>query len=604
MSSAHQYSRQEQFASGSFAPLLLKDKVVFRLWAPLHQRILLKLENVEPVAMHCDAEGWHWCEIKGAGAGARYKFVLPDGLEIPDPASHFQPLDVHGPSEVIDLDAYAWRTAGWIGRPWEEMVIYELHIGTFTAEGTFRAAIDRLEHLLQLGITAIQVMPLSDFPGQWNWGYDGVMPYAPDSSYGRPEDLMALIDAAHERGISVFLDVVYNHFGPDGNYLPSHAPIFTDKHQSTWGQGLNFDSAGSKWVREFVIQNAIYWTTRFKFDGLRFDAVHAIVDTSEEHILHELARRVRTACSGRHLHLVVENEDNDSDLLRRNKDGSSPLFTAQWNDDLHHVLHIAATGEDFAYYADYQEHTSKLALSLAEGFVFQGEHMPYSGKPRGKPSSQLPPTAFISFTQNHDQIGNRARGERMITYRGQRELQAIAAVCLLAPEIPMLFMGEEWGAPEPFPYFCDFSEELNQKVRQGRREELSRIPGFDGENLLDPTASSTFVSAKLDWSRLTNPANAEMLEFYRQLLAIRRTRILPLLKTLAGNRSKIRSDEGAVALDWAFAGGSSLHLLANLSDRSTHVDVNHDEAQLIFSLGSKKDSALAPWTVLWSTTVV
>ncbi|MDB5615643.1 MAG: treZ, partial [Devosia sp.] len=441
----------------SFAPILLGEAVVFRLWAPLYERVLLKLENAEPVEMQPAAEGWHQCEVRGAGPGTLYKFIGPDDVEFPDSASLFQPQDVHGPSEVIDLQSNPWRADTWKGRPWEEMVIYEMHIGTFTSEGSFLSAIDRLDHLAQLGVTAIQIMPLSDFRGAFNWGYDGVMPYAPDSSYGRPEDLMALVDAAHERGISVFLDVVYNHFGPDGNHMANYAPLFTDKHQSPWGQGINFDGEGAKWVREFVVQNAIYWMTQFRIDGLRLDAVHAIVDDSEEHILHELARRVKAAAADRAVHLIVENEENDSDLLRRDEDGSPPLFTAQWNDDLHHVLHVAATGETFGYYADYDEYTKKLARSLAQGFVFQGEQMPYSGKRRGKPSAELPPTAFISFIQNHDQIGNRALGDRMIAYRSETELKAIAAVCMIAPAIPMLFMGEEWGAPEPFPYFCDFN---------------------------------------------------------------------------------------------------------------------------------------------------
>jgi 1,4-alpha-glucan branching enzyme/maltooligosyltrehalose trehalohydrolase len=589
-----------QSSSYAFGPLLSEQGVAFRFWAPFHDKVLLKLENDQPREMQRSAEGWHHCEVAGASTGTSYKFLLSDGLAVPDPASRYQPEDAHGPSEVVDLSTYKWRSDSWRGRPWEETVLYELHMGSFTTEGTFRAAIERLDHLQQLGVTALQIMPLSDFPGRYNWGYDGVIPYAPDSSYGRPEDLMALVDEAHLRGISVFLDVVYNHFGPDGNYLPNYAPLFTDKHQTPWGQGINYDAEGSKWVREFVIQNALYWITEFRFDGLRLDAVHAIVDFSEEHVLHELARRVKAAVGDRHVHLVVENEDNDSDLLRRREDGKVSLFTAQWNDDLHHVLHTAATGESFGYYADYAGDPGKVSRALAEGFVFQGEDMPYRGTSRGKPSADLPPTAFVSFIQNHDQIGNRALGDRMITYRGETELKAIAAVWLLAPQVPMLFMGEEWGAREPFPYFCDFNEDLNEKVRQGRRKELSRLPGFDADDLLDPTAFSTFASAKLDWSELTTPQHAEMLAFYRELLRIRADSIVPLLKGDTGNQSVMRSDQNAIAVDWSFTKGT-LHLLANLSADPLAAD-EVSSGRSIYSLGNAVDGTLGPWSVIWSTT--
>ncbi len=328
--------------------------------------------------------------------------------------------------------------------------------------------------------------------------------------------------------------------------------------------------------------------------------MHAIVDSSSEHVLHELTRRVKDAAAGRYVHLIVENEENDSDLLKRKEDATPQLFTAQWNDDLHHVLHVAATGEDFGYYADFAGDPGNLARSLAEGFVYQGQEMPYRGKPRGKPSADLPPTAFISFIQNHDQIGNRALGDRMITYRGDKELKAIAAVCLLAPEIPMLFMGEEWGAPEPFPYFCDFDEDLNEKVRQGRREELSRLPGFDADDLLDPTAYETFASAKLDWSNLHSAKSAEMLKLYRELLRTRAREIVPLLKGLARNRSSVRSDQDYIAVDWSFSDKRSLHLLANLSDREVDSPQALRLGRQIFSYGTQDGSVLSPWTVRWS----
>ncbi|MGR4842190.1 malto-oligosyltrehalose trehalohydrolase [Rhizobium sp. LARHSG275] len=580
-----------------FGPAFTEEGILFRLWAPLHESVSLKLEGADPRPMQALGNGWHHYTVADASVGTRYRFVLPDGLEIPDPASRFQPQDVHGPSEAVDLSFYRWKTIDWAGRPWEEMVIYEMHIGCFTPEGTFKAAIEHLDYLQQLGVTALQIMPLSEFPGRYSWGYDGVLPYAPDRSYGRPEDFMALVDAAHQRGISVFLDVVYNHFGPAGNYIPAYAPLFTDHHKTPWGNGINYDGDGSEMIREFIIENAIYWITEFRLDGFRFDAVHAIKDDSAEHLLHALARRVRAAACSRHVHLIVENEENDSDLLQRDENGEVRLFTAQWNDDVHHVLHITATGETFGYYADYAGDAGKLGRALAEGFVFQGEHMPYRGGSRGRPSGHLPPTAFISFIQNHDQIGNRALGDRILASSPADVVKAVVAIYLLAPEIPMLFMGEEWGAKEPFPFFCDFDEDLNEKVRKGRREELSRLPGFDANDLLDPTAPSTFAAAKLDWSKLTS---SEILDFYRTLLDLRHRRIVPLLKGAGGGNAVYRSAGSALAVDWSLAQNRRLHLHANLGAEAAPLVSEQDVGETIFRLGGSDGGNLAPWTVIWS----
>ncbi|MGX9993451.1 malto-oligosyltrehalose trehalohydrolase (plasmid) [Rhizobium sp. Z1P35] len=580
-----------------FGPAFTEEGILFRLWAPLHESVSLKLEGADPRPMQALGNGWHHYTVADASVGTRYRFVLPDGLELPDPASRFQPQDVHGPSEVVDLSFYRWKTIGWAGRPWEEMVIYEMHIGCFTPEGTFKAAIEHLDYLQQLGVTALQIMPLSEFPGRYSWGYDGVLPYAPDRSYGRPEDFMALVDAAHQRGISVFLDVVYNHFGPAGNYIPAYAPLFTDHHKTPWGNGINYDGDGSEMIREFIIENAIYWITEFRLDGFRFDAVHAIKDDSAEHLLHALARRVRAAACSRHVHLIVENEENDSDLLQRDENGEVRLFTAQWNDDVHHVLHITATGETFGYYADYAGDAGKLGRALAEGFVFQGEHMPYRGGSRGRPSGHLPPTAFISFIQNHDQIGNRALGDRILASSPADVVKAVVAIYLLAPEIPMLFMGEEWGAKEPFPFFCDFDEDLNEKVRKGRREELSRLPGFDANDLLDPTAPSTFAAAKLDWSKLTS---SEILDFYRTLLDLRHRRIVPLLKGAGAGNAVYRSAGSALAVDWSLAQNRRLHLHANLGAEAAPLVSEQDVGETIFRLGGSDGGKLAPWTVIWS----
>ncbi|MGF9567654.1 malto-oligosyltrehalose trehalohydrolase [Neorhizobium sp. BT27B] len=580
----------------TFGPVISHGGVEFRLWAPLATEVSIIIDGSHPRPIERLQDGWHRYFATGVKPGSQYRFGLPDGTVVPDPASRHQPQDVHGASEVVDLKSFEWTANDWSGRPWEESVIYELHVGSFSAEGTFRAATERLAHLAEIGVTAIQIMPVSDFPGRYNWGYDGVLPYAPDSSYGRPEDFMALVDAAHHYGMSVFLDVVYNHFGPDGNYLPNYAPLFTEHHKTPWGNGINYDGDGSKAVREFVIQNAIYWIREFRLDGLRLDAVHAIKDDNEEHLLRELARRVREAAGTRHVHLIVENEDNDSDLLMRDEEGRPRSFTAQWNDDIHHVLHIAATGEMFGYYQDYADDNGKIGRALAEGFVFQGEHMPYRGESRGKPSFDLPPTAFISFIQNHDQIGNRALGDRMITFRPLKPIRAVTAIYLLSPQIPMLFMGEEWGACEPFPYFCDFDEELNEKVRQGRREELSRLPGFDAVDALDPTAHSTFEMAKLDWSQRERADASEMLAFYKSLLTLRHQRIVPLLQDVGAGNASFRHDGGLTIVDWTLAAGSRLHIVANLADQPAKIPAPLTGEQ-IFLLGSVSETILAPWSV-------
>lgn len=578
-----------------FGPEISNGATTFRLWAPLQEQIALKIAGRNTLEMRPERNGWHVLEVSDTGPGTVYSFVLRDGLEVPDPASRFQPADVHGPSEVID-PGYAWGTVDWKGRPWEEMVIYEIHVGAFTQEGTFLAAIDHLDHLKHLGVTAIQIMPIGAFPGRWNWGYDGVQPYAPDRSYGRPEDLKALVDAAHAHGICVFLDVVYNHFGPDGNYMSAYAPIFTDKHQTPWGNGVNYDGEDSDCVREFVVQNAIYWVSEFKLDGLRLDAVHAIDDDRDRHILHELADRVRACASDRHVHLIVENEDNDAALLARDEDGRPRHFTAQWNDDIHHVLHIAATGETFGYYQDYADDPEKLGRALAEGFVFQGEHMPYRGETRGTPSAGLPPTAFISFIQNHDQIGNRAIGDRMSVSQSRDRLKAIAAIYLLAPQIPMLFMGEEWGAREPFPYFCDFDADMNEKVRQGRREELGRLPGFDADDSPDPTAESTFRSAKLRWGE--EFCDVDFLQDYRTLIALRRDCIIPLLREAKGQSGTSTANSPVISVEWTM-GSTKLRLLANLSDTMAKADTAK-EAVVILTVGWFDSDTLGPWTVVWS----
>ncbi|MDQ0562458.1 1,4-alpha-glucan branching enzyme/maltooligosyltrehalose trehalohydrolase [Rhizobium mesoamericanum] len=583
----------------SFGPVVLAKGIQFRLWAPHQRHVLLNLDGGGSHEMTRSPDGWYHSDVACAQAGSLYSFILDDGLIVPDPASRYQPQDVRGPSEVVDLDSFAWNSAVWRGRAWEEMVFYELHIGTFTKEGTFLAAIDRLDHLKSLGITAIQIMPISDFPGRRGWGYDGVLPYAPESTYGRPEHLKMLIEAAHKRGICVFLDVVYNHFGPDGNYMPDYAPIFSDRHNTPWGSGINYDGVDCEPVRRFVVENAVYWISEYRLDGLRLDAVHAMADNSGAHILHEIARRIREAAGDRNVHLILENDANDSDLLRREDGGGPCLFTAQWNDDFHHALHVAATGETFGYYADYASNPLSIGKALAEGFVFQGEHMPYRGATRGKQSAGLPATAFVAFIQNHDQIGNRALGDRVISSLPDEVIRAVAAVYLLSPQMPMLFMGEEWNAREPFPYFCDFNAMLNEQVRHGRRAEFARVPGFANDDLLDPTEPATFEAAKLDWSKRDEQSGASHLEFYASLLAVRHKRIIPLLKKLGryGGALEHREDR-LVSVTWRLTDDRRLHLFSNLTNEPVRMPNDAPSGEEIFSLRAA-DGVIAPWSVFW-----
>jgi len=594
------------------ADVVSGEGVRFRLWAPKCTHIAVETrdgrEAARSVPMVPTGGGWYEILVPYARAGTRYQYILPDGMRVPDPASRFQPDDAHGPSEVIDPTAYAWSDAAWSGRPWHEAVLYELHMGAFTPEGTFRAALERLDHLVTLGVTGIEIMPVADFPGRRNWGYDGVLLYAPDSSYGRPEDLMALVDAAHARGIMVLLDVVYNHFGPDGNYLSLYAPAyFTDRHQTPWGAGLNFDGPESRVVREFIIHNALYWLGEFHLDGLRLDAVHAILDDGPYDVLDELAERVRAA-GRRDVHLVLENEENQSRRLARGADGRTPHYTAQWNDDVHHVLHVAATGEGQGYYAEYVGDPAKLGRALAEGFAFQGEMMNYRGRPRGEPSGALPPTAFVAFIQNHDQIGNRAFGDRLAAIASPEALRAIAAVYLLLPQIPMLFMGEEWHACQPFPFFCDFDGELADAVRKGRRLEFARFSEFQAEaardRIPDPQSDSTFASAKLDWGDLQDPEHRAWFDFYRRLLTRRREAIVPLLPGMGGHAANYEIlGPSAVVVRWRFDRGMEkgvLTLAANLSQEPVTGFPVDPGGTLWQEGGSNEQTVGQPWSVRWS----
>jgi maltooligosyltrehalose trehalohydrolase len=557
-----------------FGPQRLDDgRTRFRLWAPSAQQVDLMLDG-QAWAMQAQAAGWYETDAQAA-PGVRYAFCIDGGLVVPDPASRSNPDDVHAASALTDPQAFDWPDADWTGRPWHEAVVYELHVGCFTPDGTFAAAIARLDDLVALGVTAIELLPVADFPGRRGWGYDGVLLFAPDASYGPPDDLKRLVAAAHARGLMVLLDVVYNHFGPDGNYLHAYAKTFFNEAVHTpWGAAINFDGAGSRTVRDFFIHNALYWTEEFHLDGLRVDAVHAMHDTSALHFADEMAQAVQ-AGPGRHrqVHLVLENEDNDAARLQRGAGGDVGLSTAQWNDDLHHALHVLATGETDGYYADYAAAPLRLfGRCLAEGFAYQGEPSGLrDGRPHGTVSTGLPPLAFINFAQNHDQIGNRAFGERihgLAAAAGREEaLRALMACVLLAPATPMLFMGEEYAASTPFQYFCDFTGDLAQAVTEGRRREFSRFARFADpavrSQIPDPNAEATFRHSTLNWAERGQGVHADWLAFITQMLGIRRQAVWPWLRQAGSGQFSVRG-AGLLQVHWPLGGRGALHLLANL----------------------------------------
>ena len=550
------------------AAVLAQGGVRFRLWAPAAKTVDVVIGS-RARRMQSAPGGWYELIERDAGAGTLYQYRIDGGQLVPDPASRFQPRDVDGPSEVIDPSRYPWKDAGWRSRPWGEAVIYELHVGTFTPEGTYRAAISKLGHLAEHGITAIELMPLSDFAGRRNWGYDGVLPYAPDSAYGRPEDLEALVEAAHAAGLMVFLDVVYNHFGPKGNYLGLYAPpFFTERHKTPWGAAIDF---ANDVVRQYFVHNALYWLEEYHFDGLRFDAVHAIHDDSPRHILEE----IRDAVPARK-HLVLENDANQARFVGPGK------YNAQWNDDSHHAYHVLATGEADGYYVAYADAPARhLARCLAEGFAYQGERSPFTHAPRGEKSSGLPPSCFVDFLQNHDQIGNRALGERLTMLADPKKLKALTAIQLLAPSPPLIFMGEEWGCRQPFLFFCDFDGELGEAVRKGRRAEFSRFASFTGE-IPDPLAESTFQASVLDWPK----ADHVWLAHYKHLLTLRQSHIVPL--DCGPGRYRMLG-ERAFQVTW-----DKLMLIANCGDELVAVE-DQPSAKPLWTNGAPG----GPWTVNW-----
>jgi maltooligosyltrehalose trehalohydrolase len=558
-------------------PKIGADGVTFNLWAPTARRVEL-LEVGQPSRIvESNGEGWYRYLSSTAHQGTRYQYRLNGDLVVPDPASLFQPDDVDEPSEVIDTIALRDR-ATFVNRSWAEAVIYELHVGTFSELGTYAGVEQRLPYLQDLGITAIELMPLNDVPGRFNWGYDGVLLNAPNARYGRPEELQRLLRAAHKLDIMVYLDVVYNHFGPHCNFLHSYAEtFFTDRHTTAWGPAVNLEGEDGKFVREFLISNALMWLRDYGFDGLRFDAVHALKDDSDRHFLVELVETIRATLPDRQIHLMLENEANQASLLERS-DGHTRLYTAQWGDDFHNALHVLLTGEKEGYYSAFADKPLEhLARSLTEGFAYQGEVFPLNDKPRGVPSAHLPPEATIFFAQNHDQVGNRALGERLAQLIGHEKLKQAMALLLLSPHIPLLFMGEEAAAATPFLFFADWTGEAARLTREGRREEFANFTAFSTPQLRDkipdPCDAQTFAASKLNWAWIEQAkVSVEFRSLTRALLKVRREKIAPLIKQgfVKAEVSLICKDQLAHGIDvsWRAASGACLQIVTNFSSET------------------------------------
>jgi len=588
-----------------FGPTLTADGTRFRFWAPGARRGGLKADCGAGEYLHGElsatGNGWFETFARDLGAGAKYRFRIDDEIDVPDPASRFQPQGVQGLGEIVAADAYRWPESLWRGREWHEAVLYELHVGTFTPEGTYAAAIPQLDELAETGITAIELLPLNAFPGRRGWGYDGVLLYAPHAPYGRPEDLKHFVQAAHERGLMVLIDVVYNHFGPEGNYLHRYAPdFFTSRHHTPWGSAINF---AHPVVREFFIQNALYWLSEFRFDGLRVDAVHAMFDEGATHFIDELVDSVqRGPGSDRHVHVVLENHHNEARRLGR----KGKVMVSQWNDDCHHPLHILLSGERDGYYRDYADAPLKhLGRVLAEGFAYQGEMYEFDGKLRGEPSGTLPPGSFVNFLQNHDQIGNRAFGERLVGLSSPEKLRAGMAILLLAPQVPMLFMGEEYAATQPFLYFCDYQGELAAAIREGRRNEFASFGVFadeqQREKIPDPNSPQTYLSSQLDPQDRQQSPHREWLAYTRQLLRIRARKIVPVIPTIVAGSGAYDIDGQAFTVSWATIGKGKLVLQANMSDapRPLVGDTLIGETLFATHAVSSGSQQLGAWDVRW-----
>ena len=580
--------------SPTLGATVLPNGVRFAVWAPKAKRVDVRIAREDGPADHPltrQEDGLHAGFVPGIGAGARYRYRLDGGEAYPDPWSRFQPEGVHGPSEAIDPTTYSWGDTAWPGLTTDGLVIYELHVGAYTPAGTFAALVDQLPELKRLGVTAIELMPVADFPGRWNWGYDGVALFAPSRAYGRPDDLRRLVDAAHQAGLGVILDVVYNHLGPDGNYLGVYSDdYFTDRHATPWGDAVNYDGPDSRRVRDFVIGNARSWIEEFHVDGLRLDATHAIVDDSPRHLLAELGEQARAA-SRTPIVLIAEDERNDVRLVRPVEEGGYGL-DAVWADDFHHEVRVALTGQREGYFSNFEGTAAGIARVIEEGFLYQGQIEPHGGHPRGTKVTTEPAGAFVFCVENHDQVGNRALGERLEHLIAPGSFAVASALLLFAPETPLLWMGQEFAASSPFLFFTDHTPELGRLVTEGRRNEFAWFAGFrddrSRDRIPDPQDEATFRSSKLDLSE--RETHAGVYRLYQDLLALRRGD--PVLH--GQDRTRIRATaigERVVAVH-RWRGTDHRLLLANLGDSA---DIDLDEA---ISSGGRPNGE---WRVILST---
>ena len=542
----------------------------FRVWAPNARTVEVECAGDRtPMLRH--SNGWWMVEVSQALAGYEYSFVLDGGAPLPDPRSAYQPHGVHGCSQVVDHSAFRWNDQGWTPPPFAAGSIYELHIGTFTPEGTFDAAISRLDHLADLGVTYVEVMPVAEFSGDRGWGYDGVDLFAPHHCYGGPEALKRLVDACHSRGLATILDVVYNHFGPCGNYLPQFGPYLNRRYATSWGDAVNFDGPGSDEVRRFFCDNAQAWLRDYHFDGLRLDAVHAIFDMSALHFLEQLATEVRKLQPklGRELTLIAESDLNNPRLVQPVEAGGYGL-DAMWCDDFHHAIHAVLTHERGGYYADFGS-LAEVAAALQRGFVYDGRYSIYRGRVHGRPARAVSGHRFVAFTQNHDQVGNRAKGDRSSHLMTIARAKIAAAFLVMSPHVPLIFQGEEWAASTPFQYFTGHEDvALAQAVSEGRRREFARF-AWRTDEIPDPQAPQTFQQSKLRWEEIGLQPHTEMLEWYRTLLRLRRT--VPGLWDGGFERVRVRFDE---RLQWFVVERPPLVMVANLAESARTVPLPHD----------------------------
>ena len=581
---------------------LHEDGATFRVWAPRCRSLDVVLEGRAPLQMSEADDGLFETTIPRVGAGARYQYRLDGGRHRPDPVSRWQPDGVHGPSAVVDPSVFAWTDTGFHGHALADLAFYELHVGTFTPAGTFEAVVGYLEALADLGVTAIEIMPVAEFPGSRNWGYDGVHLFAPQSTYGGPRGLRRLVDACHARNLSVILDVVYNHLGPEGNYLAEFGPFFTDRYRTPWGQALNFDGPDAAGVRRHFIENVRAWVREFHVDGLRLDAIHSIFDTSRVHILSEIAEAAREEARqlGRPLHVVAESHDNDRRIVRPMAEGGLGL-DAVWSDDFHHALHVRLTGERGGYYVDFADR-DLLPRAVAEGFAFQGQHSEYFGGPRGTASADLEGEHFVIFVQNHDQVGNRAQGDRLGSVVAFEALKLAAGLMFAAPGLPLIFMGEEYGETAPFQFFTSFLDrELAEAVRRGRAQEFTRFAWQ--KQIPDPGDPATFVRSRLNHLLVGAPRHRELHHYYRRWLALRRDH--PALGARHKAQARASLDEhGVLSLVRRAPTGEGVGLVANLTaapqvrsaDPSARA-ILLDSADVQFA-GPGRVTPLAPYQVL------